>query len=164
MGRRMTSRCQRIKPADVGCPCSVGAKAGREGSRASFGRRASCSQESPQPCQQPRGLPRFALPHNQHSPAETPQFAADASITGGVGLEFRSPEISARCRSGASPRAAVTMPEATMNEYGLGLRCEDEIRLPWQRSDVQPVAIASGKDHAPNNQFWRCIAAANTAH
>ena len=81
-----------------------------------------------------------------------------------VFAELRVPVLWSRHRTRGSLAAGVTMPKASMNEYHLAPRGEDEVGGSRQVAAVQAKAIAERVGQAANAHFRFRVLAANACH
>lgn len=101
-----------------------------EGIERRSSRRSDLGDKLPEPFF--RCVPEFAFPHHHHFPSRRAQYRFLACIAFRVGVEFQLPALRIVGRSCCIFASSVSVPEATMDEYGYSVLGQDEIRRARQ--------------------------------
>jgi len=107
---------------------------------------------------------QLAFPDHQDAPTGSFQPATIRLIPFLVSIELGAPVRHAACRHRSTVSAAVTVPEAPVNEDDLTATGKHEIRGARKRTDVESVSIAERVDQTPHDHLRRGVGAANGPH
>jgi hypothetical protein len=81
-----------------------------------------------------------------------------------VTINFIHPPLCTCSWYGKIPAAFVSVPEAAMDEYYQIMLFENEVRFAGQLGAMKPVSKAVRKKNVPDNLFWSCVLAFDSAH
>ena len=110
-------------------------------------------------------VPEFALPHGQHRPPHLAKLGYAGLVPFTVAFDFPRPIFLIRPRFPYAFFAVMPVPETPMHQNRLSFPDENDVWLPRQLLPVQAVPCESESAEMPaDDQFWRRILAADTAH
>jgi hypothetical protein len=106
----------------------------------------------------------FALPDNDHAPAQFSEGSHVHPVAGGVAFKFGHPEPPVVGWGGAISATPVPMPEAAMHKHGQAVPGQNNIRAPGQFPAVQPESVAQAVKRRPDNPLRHRILPPDAAH
>jgi hypothetical protein len=105
-----------------------------------------------------------ALPYNDGSPAQFFEGALMEFVPGGVAFEFFNPEFAAVGGGGAVFAAAMSMPEAAVDEDDGFVFGEDDVGFSGEGFDVEAEAVAEFVEEGADAEFGRGVFAFDAGH
>lgn len=121
-------------------------------------------KEGSKPASQRFEMKGFALPHYQDLPPEGLQLAFLGCVSFDVAFEFVRPIFRARLGTRCAAATLMSVPKASMNEYGLSSFGEDQVRSSGQVAPVKAKAVSQGMRYSADHQFGLGILVTNSGH
>lgn len=94
----------------------------------------------------------LAFPYHDEPPAHRPEICLMPTVTRGIALQFRAPEVQTTLGHACqlAVRIGMLMPHATANLYGDPARRKHDVGPPREALVVQPVTQTRGMESAPD--------------
>jgi len=108
--------------------------------------------------------PRFAFPHNHHSPTLMPERTSIATIAFDIRESFGSPELCIRCGHYASISTFVHVKEAAMYIDYLSMSNKYDVRFTRKILLVKSISKTHSMNDCSNDYFRARVAVAYPRH
>jgi hypothetical protein len=106
----------------------------------------------------------FAFPYDKGAPPERCKSDEISLVALPVPGKLCGPECLTTLRSVREGTTRMLMPKTSMHEDHLASPRKDQVRPTRKIRAMEPVAVAHGENHPPDEKFWHGILPANAAH
>ena len=108
--------------------------------------------------------PQGALPYRRHAPPVFEESCANGTVSSGVRIELRPPELRPGCRDGRVAAPFVSMPEAAMYEDNSAVLRKNKVRSTVNLAGMKPEAETARVQCPPEGQLGLGVLSPDPRH